>query len=90
MLEQRCNHSKQCRNNVATRCCAKIVVAMSSKILRKHQFQLLLVFTTVTQREIKDIAYAKFWQNFGVHMRCVMENELMSSWTGFDIIVDAA
>ena len=23
MLEQRCNHSKQCRNNVATLCCAK-------------------------------------------------------------------
>ena len=23
MLEQCCNHSKQCRNNVATLCCAK-------------------------------------------------------------------
>ena len=23
MLQQRCNHSKQCRNNVATLCCVK-------------------------------------------------------------------
>ena len=27
MLEQCCNHSKQCRNNVATLCYAMIVVA---------------------------------------------------------------
>ena len=27
ILEQCCDHSKRCRNNVATLCCAKFVVA---------------------------------------------------------------
>ena len=48
-----------------------VVVAMSTKIL---QFQLLLVFTTVSQREIKDIAYAKFWgANEVYYGKCVNE-----------------
>ena len=32
MLEQCCNHSKQCRNNVATLCCAKNRRCKSSRI----------------------------------------------------------
>ena len=56
------------------RCVAlKLVVAMSTKILRQHLFQLLLVFTIVSQREIKDIAYAKFWgANEVYYGKCVM------------------
>ena len=32
MLEQCCNHSKQCRNNVATLCCAKNRLCKSSRV----------------------------------------------------------
>ena len=32
MLEQCCNHSKQCRNNVATLCCAKNRRCESSRL----------------------------------------------------------
>ena len=32
MLEQCCNHSKQCRNNVATLCCAKNCRCESSRV----------------------------------------------------------
>ena len=32
MLEQCCNHSKQCRNNVATLCCAKNRRCKSSRV----------------------------------------------------------
>ena len=32
MLEQRCNYSKQCRNNVATLCCAKNRCCESSRV----------------------------------------------------------
>ena len=32
MLEQCCNHSKQCRNNVATLCCAKTRRCESSRV----------------------------------------------------------
>ena len=32
MLEQSCNHSKQCRNNVATLCCAKSLHCESSRV----------------------------------------------------------
>ena len=31
-LEQCCNHSKQCRNNVATLCCAKARRCQSSRV----------------------------------------------------------
>ena len=33
MLEQCCNHSKQCRNNVATLCCAKNRPCESSRVI---------------------------------------------------------
>ena len=32
MLEQCCNHSQQCRNNVATLCCAKNGCCESSRV----------------------------------------------------------
>ena len=32
MLKQCCNYSKQCRNNVATRCCAKNRRCQSSRV----------------------------------------------------------
>ena len=36
MLKQCCNHSKQCRNNVATLCCAKNRRCESSRVPTTH------------------------------------------------------
>ena len=46
MLEQCCNHSKQCRNNVATLCCAKNRRCESSRVASPlHQETMTLVYT---------------------------------------------
>ena len=45
MLEQCCNHSKQCRNNVATLCCAKNRRCESSRLV--SPFRLCATFHTV-------------------------------------------
>ena len=37
MLEQCCNHSKQCRNNAATLCCAKNHLCESSRVISPLQ-----------------------------------------------------
>ena len=45
MLEQCCNHSKQCRNNVATLCCAKNRRCESSRVASPlHQETMTLVY----------------------------------------------
>ena len=41
MLEQCCNHSKQCRNNVATLCCAKGRCCESSRVTSPSNVQFL-------------------------------------------------
>ena len=59
------------------RCVAlKIVVAMSSKILRKHfKSNFSLFLQQSTREKLKTL----LMQNFEVQMRCVKENALMSS-----------
>ena len=63
------------------RCVAlKIVVAMSSKILRKHfKSNFSLFLQQSTREKLKTLLMQNFWQNFEVQMRCIMENALMSS-----------
>ena len=45
MLEQCCNHSKQCRNNIATLCCAKNRRCESCRVTSPLDVKVLLVIS---------------------------------------------
>ena len=53
MLEQCCNHSKQCRNNVATLCCAKNRPCESSRVTSPYRSSDVGVFRGKSWRRNK-------------------------------------
>ena len=65
MLEKCCNYSKQCRNNVATLCCAENRRCELSRVITLHVRQASIVVALGKQNEraacSKDVLEFKFF-----------------------------
>ena len=88
MLEQFCNYSEQCRNNVATRCCSKnrrcesSLVTSPLKVVAKqnegqNQYPKVMFHRSIRNDDFKRNTSLEYWNN--VAKLCCAKNRRCES-----------